>query len=148
MLADIRLHVILFTIYPELLIVSVLNSHVIPSDTAFHICITTLVVLQVVYQLYHDPNPDNKDTAQKWLIQVQNSPEAWQLCWLLLQQQQKQEVAFFGATILNYKIVRAWCVCVRARVCVKHLGAFVYGCHHYVQYIYCALQEGITAGTV
>ncbi|XP_065904162.1 importin-13-like [Dysidea avara] len=64
-------------------------------------------VEQVIHRLYNDPDPANKDRAQKWLIEVQNSAEAWQLCWLLLQHQ-KQEVEFFGASILNHKIVRAW----------------------------------------
>uniref|UniRef100_A0A8C8MAJ1 Importin-13 n=1 Tax=Oncorhynchus tshawytscha TaxID=74940 RepID=A0A8C8MAJ1_ONCTS len=37
-----------------------------------------------LHQLYYDPNIENKNLAQKWLMQAQVSPQAWQFCWALL----------------------------------------------------------------
>ena len=34
--------------------------------------------------MYYDPNIENKNLAQKWLMQAQVSPQAWQFCWALL----------------------------------------------------------------
>lgn len=43
-----------------------------------------LIRLQALHQLYYDPNIENKNLAQKWLMQAQVSPQAWQFCWALL----------------------------------------------------------------
>uniref|UniRef100_A0A6Q2XHQ4 Importin-13 n=1 Tax=Esox lucius TaxID=8010 RepID=A0A6Q2XHQ4_ESOLU len=37
-----------------------------------------------LHQLYYDPNIENKNLAQKWLMQAQVSPQAWQFSWALL----------------------------------------------------------------
>lgn len=39
---------------------------------------------QALHQLYYDPDIENKNLAQKWLMQAQVSPQAWQFCWALL----------------------------------------------------------------
>ena len=41
----------------------------------------------MVYQLYQDPDPDHKGTADRWLQGVQGSTQAWTLAWVLLQHQ-------------------------------------------------------------
>lgn len=43
-----------------------------------------LLQFQALHQLYYDPNIENKNLAQKWLMQAQVSPQAWQFCWALL----------------------------------------------------------------
>uniref|UniRef100_A0A8C9TSF8 Importin-13 n=1 Tax=Scleropages formosus TaxID=113540 RepID=A0A8C9TSF8_SCLFO len=65
----------------------------------------TLVAL---HQLYYDPNIDNKNLAQKWLMQAQVSPQAWQFCWALLSPDKVPEIQYFGASALHTKISRYW----------------------------------------
>lgn len=48
------------------------------SRSSFSLC------FQALHQLYYDPNIENKNLAQKWLMQAQISPQAWQFCWALL----------------------------------------------------------------
>lgn len=43
-----------------------------------------ILYFQALHQLYYDPNIENKNLAQKWLMQAQVSPQAWQFCWALL----------------------------------------------------------------
>lgn len=45
---------------------------------------SSLLYFQALHQLYYDPNIENKNLAQKWLMQAQVSPQAWQFCWALL----------------------------------------------------------------
>ena len=41
----------------------------------------TLVHIQAALEsLYNDPNPQNKDAAQKWLIKAQRDKSAWNWC--------------------------------------------------------------------
>lgn len=52
-------------------------------------CMDSFILLfllpsQALHQLYYDPNIENKNLAQKWLMQAQVSPQAWQFCWALL----------------------------------------------------------------
>ncbi len=40
--------------------------------------------VQAVQQLYYDPDPGVKDSAQRWLLLAQRSPQAWHFAWALL----------------------------------------------------------------
>uniref|UniRef100_A0AAX7V3U3 Importin-13 n=1 Tax=Astatotilapia calliptera TaxID=8154 RepID=A0AAX7V3U3_ASTCA len=61
-----------------------------------------------LHQLYYDPNIENKNLAQKWLMQAQVSPQAWQFCWALLSPEKVPEIQYFGASALHTKISRYW----------------------------------------
>ncbi|XP_040144449.1 importin-13 isoform X4 [Ictidomys tridecemlineatus] len=65
-------------------------------------------VLQALHQLYYDPNIENKNLAQKWLMQAQVSPQAWHFSWQLLQPDKVPEIQYFGASALHIKISRYW----------------------------------------
>lgn len=84
--------------------------------------------------MYYDPDIENKNLAQKWLMQAQVSPQAWQFCWALLSPEkvercaqtpqhlntrealihlssglfQVPEIQYFGANALHTKISRYW----------------------------------------
>lgn len=85
--------------------------------------------------MYYDPDIENKNLAQKWLMQAQVSPQAWQFCWALLSPEKVQraaqnastlkqkeihsshpfsgpfqvpEIQYFGANALHTKISRYW----------------------------------------
>ncbi|RLW05791.1 hypothetical protein DV515_00004826 [Chloebia gouldiae] len=61
-----------------------------------------------LHQLYYDPNIENKNLAQKWLMQAQVSPQAWHFSWLLLHMDKVPEIQYFGASALHIKISRYW----------------------------------------
>ncbi|XP_074924361.1 importin-13 [Chelonoidis abingdonii] len=63
---------------------------------------------QALHQLYYDPNIENKNLAQKWLMQAQVSPQAWHFSWLLLNLDKVPEIQYFGASALHIKISRYW----------------------------------------
>ncbi|XP_023608447.1 importin-13 isoform X1 [Myotis lucifugus] len=65
-------------------------------------------VPQALHQLYYDPNIENKNLAQKWLMQAQVSPQAWHFSWQLLQPDKVPEIQYFGASALHIKISRYW----------------------------------------
>ncbi|KAM7388497.1 hypothetical protein PAMP_024667 [Pampus punctatissimus] len=65
-------------------------------------------VEKALHQLYYDPNIENKNLAQKWLMQAQVSPQAWQFCWALLSPDKVPEIQYFGASALHTKISRYW----------------------------------------
>lgn len=65
-------------------------------------------LFQALHQLYYDPNIENKNLAQKWLMQAQVSPEAWHFSWLLLHMDKVPEIQYFGASALHIKISRYW----------------------------------------
>uniref|UniRef100_A0A8C2CE16 Importin-13 n=1 Tax=Cyprinus carpio TaxID=7962 RepID=A0A8C2CE16_CYPCA len=65
-------------------------------------------LFQALHQLYYDPNIENKNLAQKWLMQAQVSPQAWQFCWVLLRPEKVPEIQYFGASALHTKISRYW----------------------------------------
>ncbi|XP_071058948.1 importin-13-like isoform X3 [Pseudochaenichthys georgianus] len=65
-------------------------------------------VEKALHQLYYDPNIENKNLAQKWLMQAQVSPQAWQFCWSLLSPDKVPEIQYFGASALHTKISRYW----------------------------------------
>uniref|UniRef100_A0A8C2CJH6 Importin-13 n=1 Tax=Cyprinus carpio TaxID=7962 RepID=A0A8C2CJH6_CYPCA len=67
-----------------------------------------LCLFQALHQLYYDPNIENKNLAQKWLMQAQVSPQAWQFCWVLLRPEKVPEIQYFGASALHTKISRYW----------------------------------------
>lgn len=96
---------------------------------------SSLLYFQALHQLYYDPNIENKNLAQKWLMQAQVSPQAWQFCWALLSPDKVQcthkhlhghthtekalihplyhllqvpEIQYFGANALHTKISRYW----------------------------------------
>uniref|UniRef100_A0A4W4FP29 Importin-13 n=1 Tax=Electrophorus electricus TaxID=8005 RepID=A0A4W4FP29_ELEEL len=66
------------------------------------------VQLGALHQLYYDPNIENKNLAQKWLMQAQISAQAWQFCWALLRPDKVPEIQYFGASALHTKISRYW----------------------------------------
>ena len=43
--------------------------------------------------------------THKWLTLAQLSPQAWNFCWDLIQQDKKHEVQFFGASCLAVKVI-------------------------------------------
>ncbi|KPP71304.1 importin-13-like [Scleropages formosus] len=63
---------------------------------------------EALHQLYYDPDIENKNVAQKWLMQAQVSPQAWQFCWALLSPEKVPEIQYFGASALHTKISRYW----------------------------------------
>ncbi|KAK6484382.1 importin-13 [Huso huso] len=65
-------------------------------------------VEKALHQLYYDPNIENKNLAQKWLMQAQVSPQAWQFSWVLLSPDKVPEIQYFGASALHTKISRYW----------------------------------------
>uniref|UniRef100_H3CZV4 Importin-13 n=1 Tax=Tetraodon nigroviridis TaxID=99883 RepID=H3CZV4_TETNG len=65
-------------------------------------------VEKALHQLYYDPDIENKNLAQKWLMQAQVSPQAWQFCWALLSPEKVPEIQYFGANALHTKISRYW----------------------------------------
>ncbi|XP_035749428.1 importin-13 isoform X3 [Egretta garzetta] len=65
-------------------------------------------LFQALHQLYYDPNIENKNLAQKWLMQAQVSPQAWHFSWLLLNMDKVPEIQYFGASALHIKISRYW----------------------------------------
>ncbi|XP_072853617.2 importin-13 isoform X3 [Pogona vitticeps] len=65
-------------------------------------------VEKALHQLYYDPNIENKNLAQKWLMQAQVSPQAWHFSWLLLEMDKVPEIQYFGASALHIKISRYW----------------------------------------
>ncbi|XP_004614227.1 importin-13 [Sorex araneus] len=65
-------------------------------------------VEKALHQLYYDPNIENKNLAQKWLMQAQVSPQAWHFSWQLLQPDKVPEIQYFGASALHIKISRYW----------------------------------------
>uniref|UniRef100_A0AC11ARV6 Importin 13 n=1 Tax=Ovis aries TaxID=9940 RepID=A0AC11ARV6_SHEEP len=65
-------------------------------------------VEKALHQLYYDPNIENKNLAQKWLMQAQASPQAWHFSWQLLQPDKVPEIQYFGASALHIKISRYW----------------------------------------
>lgn len=50
-------------------------------------CIQYECDVQALYQLYSDPDPVKKLTADRWLQEVQQSTQAWSIAWMLLGQQ-------------------------------------------------------------
>ncbi|KAK2109250.1 Importin-13 [Saguinus oedipus] len=65
-------------------------------------------VVKALHQLYYDPNIENTNLAQKWLMQAQVSPQAWHFSWQLLQPDKVPEIQYFGASALHIKISRYW----------------------------------------
>ncbi|XP_022101728.1 importin-13-like isoform X1 [Acanthaster planci] len=63
---------------------------------------------KAIHQLYYDPHPGVKDTAQRWLLVAQRSQHAWQFSWTLLSPDKATEVQYFGASALHTKISRYW----------------------------------------
>ena len=49
-----------------------------------------------------------RETAHKCLLEIQNSEEAWQLCWKLLNTAKDVETQYFGASMLYHKISMYW----------------------------------------
>ncbi|XP_051788455.1 importin-13 isoform X2 [Erpetoichthys calabaricus] len=65
-------------------------------------------VEKALHQLYYDPNIENKNLAQKWLMHAQVSPQAWHFSWALLSPDKVPEIQYFGASALHTKISRYW----------------------------------------
>ncbi|XP_038616088.1 importin-13 isoform X1 [Tachyglossus aculeatus] len=79
-----------------------------PAPGAAHLDFTVENVEKALHQLYYDPNIENKNLAQKWLMQAQVSPQAWHFSWQLLQPDKVPEIQYFGASALHIKIARYW----------------------------------------
>uniref|UniRef100_A0A7N8XQA0 Importin-13 n=1 Tax=Mastacembelus armatus TaxID=205130 RepID=A0A7N8XQA0_9TELE len=77
-----------------------------PGDSPADLTVET--VESALYQLYFDPDMEQKNVAQKWLTQAQASAQAWQFCWALLSPDKLPEVQFFGASTLHTKISHHW----------------------------------------
>uniref|UniRef100_A0A8C4WSP5 Importin-13 n=1 Tax=Eptatretus burgeri TaxID=7764 RepID=A0A8C4WSP5_EPTBU len=65
-------------------------------------------VEKALHQLYYDPDIEHKNTAQKWLMRAQVSPEGWNFSWVLLSLDRAPEIQYFGANALQTKISRHW----------------------------------------
>ncbi|XP_015761592.1 PREDICTED: importin-13-like [Acropora digitifera] len=63
---------------------------------------------QALLALYSGQNQNERDVAHKWLLTTQKSPQAWQLCWRLMQRDKATEIQFFGASMLHFKISKNW----------------------------------------
>lgn len=61
-------------------------------------------VLQAIRSLYHDSNNSNKENADKWLKELQNSLYAWKIADELLIKKEDQESCYFAAQTLRTKI--------------------------------------------
>lgn len=62
------------------------------------------IVLQAIHSLYHDLNNSNKESADKWLKELQNSLYAWKIADELLINKSDQESCYFAAQTLRTKI--------------------------------------------
>uniref|UniRef100_A0A7M4FJ83 Importin-13 n=1 Tax=Crocodylus porosus TaxID=8502 RepID=A0A7M4FJ83_CROPO len=71
-------------------------------------CHIRSLMVKALHQLYYDPSIENKNLAQKWLMQAQVSPQAWHFSWLLLNMDKVPEIQYFGASALHIKISRYW----------------------------------------
>eukprot|EP01133_Synstelium_polycarpum_P011624 gene11624-13570_t len=49
-----------------------------------------------------------RDCAQKWLIQVQKLPEAWDFCPKLILETNETELKYYGASTLEHKLKNEW----------------------------------------
>lgn len=59
---------------------------------------------RAIQTFYHSENSDERNASHQWLLQLQKSPEGWQVLWLLLDSQKSVEVQYYGAIILHFKI--------------------------------------------
>ena len=59
---------------------------------------------KAIQTFYHSQNPEERNQAHRWLLELQKSPEAWQTSWLLLDTAKTVECQYYGAVILHYKI--------------------------------------------
>ena len=69
--------------------------------------LTSENVERAVLQFYQS-SASSQETIQethKWLTLAQLSPQAWNFCWDLIQQDKKHEVQFFGASCLAVKVI-------------------------------------------
>lgn len=62
------------------------------------------IVLSAIHSLYHDSNNSNKESADKWLKELQNSLYAWKIADELLIAKTDQESCYFAAQTLRTKI--------------------------------------------
>lgn len=65
-------------------------AHCCSDITCAQISLDSSSYFQALHQLYYDPDIENKNLAQKWLMQAQVSPQAWQFCWALLSPEKVQ----------------------------------------------------------
>ncbi len=63
-----------------------------------------VAVRQAIGVLYSNPDPAQKKGADKWLLSIRSSPQAWDLAWRLLQECEPSEVQFYGANLLLMKV--------------------------------------------
>lgn len=67
-------------------------------------------IIQLVSTLYNSQNPTEQNEANRRLIDLQSSNEAWHICWPLLDPSQSHpvEIHFFAANLLVLKINQSW----------------------------------------
>ncbi|XP_065210283.1 importin-13 isoform X2 [Planococcus citri] len=63
---------------------------------------------EAVLCFYQSNNPLQAE-AQKWLTELQNSPQIWKVIWEDLLPSKRTELQFYGATILHSKLLKDWC---------------------------------------
>ncbi|EGD72333.1 hypothetical protein PTSG_11579 [Salpingoeca rosetta] len=65
-------------------------------------------VEQAVYQLYHNPDPAMKASAEEWLRTTAATEASWEATWALLQEDRAFETRYYAAILLATKIQRTW----------------------------------------
>ncbi len=63
---------------------------------------------QALITFYNSPDPTARQVAHKWLLDLQSSEKAWQVCWKLLVKDKPVEVQYFGSCMLHHKISKSW----------------------------------------
>lgn len=63
-------------------------------------------VKEAIYTLYHNPDCNEKNKANRWLMDLQNSVHAWEIAdQLLLQKNCDVDMCYFGAQMIRNKIM-------------------------------------------
>ncbi|XP_066920866.1 importin-13-like [Clytia hemisphaerica] len=57
-----------------------------------------------IQTFYHSQVEEQRNEAHRWLLELQKSPQAWQVSLLLLDATKPTECQYYGAVILHYKI--------------------------------------------
>ncbi|XKL63826.1 hypothetical protein PGB90_006190 [Kerria lacca] len=62
-------------------------------------------VYEAIETLYHNPDCNKKNDANRWLIDLQKSKYAWEIANELLQRQTDVDSCYFGAQMIRHKIL-------------------------------------------
>ena len=63
---------------------------------------------EALVRFYKSSNPDERQLAHKWLLELQESQQGWQICWKLMQPEKPVESQYFGASLLHFKVSKHW----------------------------------------